>query len=309
MTKVFIDGSSGTTGLRIYERLEARQDVTLLRLDDAVRKDPAARREALNSCDAAFLCLPDDAAREAVSMVTDPDVVIFDTSTAHRTALGWAYGFPELSAAHLAAVKTSKRVAVPGCHASGFVALVKPLIDAGAITPSTPLVCHSLTGYSGGGKRMIAEYEADELDPLYLGPRQYGVAQKHKHLPEMTVVTGLTVPPVFCPIVANYYSGMEVTVALFKEYLTGGFTTERIKELYRSTYTGGLVSDVEDDENGYLSAAAMAGKDTMHLTVLGNEDRILLVSRFDNLGKGASGAAIQCMNLALGFDETSGLVV
>ena len=308
MTKVFIDGSAGTTGLRIYERLGAREDITLITLPEEKRKDVDARREALNNCDVAFLCLPDDAARESVSLVTNPDTVIIDTSTAHRTLEGWAYGFPELSSAHADKLTKSKRIAVPGCHASGFIALVYPLIEAGIINKDEKLTCHSITGYSGGGKKMIAEYESDELDPLFTAPRQYALGQTHKHLKEMQAITGLEHAPIFCPIVSDFYSGMEVTVPLFKEQLKDGFTVEDIKAAYKNKFTGPLVTYVEDaSENGFMSAAGLSGKDSMQVTVAGNEDRILLIARYDNLGKGASGAAVECLNIATGNNKTLSL--
>ena len=306
MTKIFIDGSAGTTGLRIYQRLADRPELNILTLPEELRKDTEARRVALNSADIAFLCLPDAAAREAVTLVDNPDTVIIDTSTAHRTAPGWTYGFPELVGAD--AVRGSKRIANPGCHASGFVALVAPLVRAGLLAADTKLTCFSLTGYSGGGKPMIAAYEAADRDPLLGAPRQYGLAQTHKHLPEMAVVCGLENDPVFCPIVGDFYSGMEVTVPLFGCDLNG--TIEDIKTTYQAIYTGSLVSYCDEaDEGGFLSAAALAGRDSMQLSVSGNHDRILLTARFDNLGKGASGAAIQNMNMLLGVDETTWLVI
>ena len=305
MTKIFIDGSAGTTGLRIRERLTDRHDLTLLTLSEDLRKDPEARRAALNEADVAFLCLPDAAAREAVALVTSPDTVIIDTSTAHRTAPGWTYGFPELPGLR-DAIRTSGRIANPGCHASGFIALVAPLISAGLLKKDTRLSCFSLTGYSGGGKKMIAEYEAPDRDPLLLAPRQYGLSQAHKHLPEMAAVCGLDHPPVFCPIVAPFYAGMEVTVPLTKADTPA--SPSEIADVYRSFFTSGMVRFAEaPDEGGFLSAAAMAGRDDMEVSVFGNEERILLVSRFDNLGKGASGAAIQNMNLVLGLEEATGL--
>lgn len=308
MTKVFIDGSAGTTGLRIHERLASRADLELLILPDELRKDAAARAEMLHAADVAFLCLPDAAAIEAVELAGDSKVAIIDTSTAHRTNPDWAYGFAELSDAHRAAIRSSKRVANPGCHASGFVALVAPLVQEGLIAPDTALSCFSLTGYSGGGKKMIAQYEAEQPDPLYKAPRQYGLAQKHKHLPEMRAVAGLTTTPVFCPIVGDFYSGMEVNVPLFAKDLRG--TMADVCALYADKYRSRLVHyDPAADEEGFLSAAAFAGRDDMEISVQGNDERILLVARFDNLGKGASGAAIQNMNILLGVDETAGLSV
>ena len=306
MTKIFIDGSAGTTGLRIRERLAGRPGLDILTLPEELRKDVEARRVALNSADIAFLCLPDAAAIEAVSLVDNPNTAIIDTSTAHRTADGWTYGFPEIVGAD--AIAASKRIANPGCHASGFVALVAPLVKAGILHPDARLTCFSLTGYSGGGKPMIAAYEAADRDPLLGAPRQYGLGQKHKHLPEMAKVCGLTHDPVFCPIVGDFYSGMEVTVMLHGEDLQGGI--EDVMAAYRQTYVGTLVKlCVESDESGFLSAAAYSGRDDMEITVHGNADRILLTARFDNLGKGASGAAIQNMNILLGVDPTTGLVV
>ena len=307
MAKIFIDGSAGTTGLRIRERLSERDDIELILLSEEKRKDTEARREALNSADVAFLCLPDAAAIEAVSLVENPNTAIIDTSTAHRTAIGWEYGFAELSGRR-ERIATSKRIANPGCHASGFVALVEPLVRAGVISSDAALTAYSLTGYSGGGKKMIAEYETDGRDVLFDAPRMYGLSQKHKHLPEISAICGLANAPIFCPVVAPFYSGMEVTVPLFAKELGGDI--ERIREIYREYYTGGLVGFVENaDEGGFLSAAALSGRDDMQITVCGNDDRILLVARFDNLGKGASGAAIQNMNILLGVDETTGLVV
>ena len=307
MAKIFIDGSAGTTGLRIRERLATREDIEIIALTEELRKDTEARREALNSADIAFLCLPDAAAIEAVSLIDNGNTAVIDTSTAHRTNPAWEYGFPELHGRR-ERIATSKRIANPGCHASGFVALVEPLVKAGVLAPDTALSCTSLTGYSGGGKKMIAEYENEERDPLLSAPRLYGLLQTHKHLPEMAKICGLEKDPVFCPIVAPFYSGMEVMIPLLASDVKGG--VEAVKTLYRSYYQNGLVSYVENaDESGFLSAAALSGRDDMQITVTGNADRILLVARFDNLGKGASGAAIQNMNILLGVDETTGLVL
>ncbi len=307
MAKVFIDGSAGTTGLRIRERLAARADIELLTLPEELRKDTSARQEMLNAADIAFLCLPDGAAIEAVSLVTDPGTAIIDTSTAHRTNPAWDYGFPELAGLR-EKIAASRRIANPGCHASGFVALVEPLVRAGLLAPDTALSAFSITGYSGGGKKMIAEYEAKGRDPLLDAPRQYGIAQGHKHLPEMKAICGLFGAPVFCPIVAPFYSGMEVTVPLQASQVSG--TRKDIAEVYRGYYTDKIVRFVENaDEEGFLSAASMAGLDSMQITVTGNEERLLLVARFDNLGKGASGAAVQNMNLLLGVDEATGLAL
>ena len=305
--KIFIDGSAGTTGLRIGSRIADRSNVTLLTLADDERKDVKKRREMLNAADVVFLCLPDDAAREAVSLIENPDVTVIDASTAHRTLPDWAYGLPELSPAFEEKIRNSKRIAVPGCHASGFIALVYPLIEEGALGKDALLTCHSLTGYSGGGKKMIAEYESGDRDPLLKAPRQYGISQSHKHLKEMTLITGLDTSPVFCPIVADFYSGMEVTVPLFSEMLNG-FTIRDVKDIYKAKYSGRIVRYSEnDDENGFLSAGAYSGKDGMTVSVYGNEQRILLTARYDNLGKGASGAAVECLNIVTGADRTLGL--
>lgn len=306
--KIFIDGKAGTTGLRIYERLEAREDIEIILLSDDERKDPAARKKALNSCDIAFLCLPDDAARESVSMIENENVTVIDTSTAHRTLEGWCYGFPELSDELAGKIKSAKRIAVPGCHASGFIALVKPLIDAGFIDANELLTCHSITGYSGGGKKMIADYESGERNELLDSPRQYAIAQQHKHLKEMKAITGLENAPIFCPIVSDFYSGMMVTVPLFVSQLKDGKTAADIKKLYADKYNTELLSYKETvDEAGFVAATTYSGKDTMTVSVAGNEERILLIALYDNLGKGASGAAVECMNIALGADKTQGL--
>ncbi len=309
MKKVFIDGKAGTTGLRIEERLAKREDLKIIALPEARRKDPIARKEMLNEADFVFLCLPDAAAVEAVGMVENTAVTVIDASTAHRTNPDWAYGFPELSKEHEEKILKSNRIAVPGCHASGFIALVYPLIKAGLLAPETLLTAHSLTGYSGGGKKMIAEYEEEGRNVLLSAPRQYALTQTHKHLPEMSKLTGLKTPPVFSPIVSDFYSGMEVTVPLFKEFLKFGGIAE-IKEIYKTSYSGGLVSYVEKgDEEGFLSSAKLSGKDNMEISVYGNDERLLLTARYDNLGKGASGAAVECLNLKLGCDKATSLVL
>ena len=307
MTKVFIDGSAGTTGLRIADRLAQRQDICLLTLPEALRKDPDARKDALASAEIAFLCLPDAAAIEAVALAEGSKVKIIDTSTAHRTDEGWAYGFPELSGQRQK-IAASSRIANPGCHASGFVALVAPLVQAGIVKPDARLSCFSLTGYSGGGKKMIAEYEAPDRSVLLKGPRQYGLTQQHKHLKEMVKLCNLESAPIFCPIVGDFYSGMEVSVPLFTQDIRG--SAEDIRQLYKAYYAQGLVRwDDAPDPDGMLSAAAFSGRDDMQVSVTGNEDRIVLTARFDNLGKGASGAAIQNMNILLGLPEATGLNV
>ena len=274
-------------------------------LPEEKRKDPAARKDAINSADIAFLCLPDAAAIEAVSLAENPAVKIIDTSTAHRTDPNWVYGMPEL-AGQTEKILASSRIANPGCHASGFVALVAPLVQAGILQADTALSCFSLTGYSGGGKKMIAQYESADKEADLFAPCPYGMGQGHKHLPEMAKICGLNYDPVFCPIVADFPCWMEVTVPLFASQIKGNI--DDIRALFQSYYAQGLVrySD-ETDADGLLSAAAWSGRDDMQVSVHGNEDRILLIARYDNLGKGASGAAIQNMNIMLGIDETTGL--
>ncbi|MBR5742380.1 MAG: N-acetyl-gamma-glutamyl-phosphate reductase, partial [Clostridia bacterium] len=271
MKKVFIDGAAGTTGLRIHERLAGRDDLELILLPDEDRKDPSKRKEALNASDVAFLCLPDDAAREAVGLLENPETAVIDTSTAHRVDPDWVYGFPEIGGRR-EAIRKAKRIANPGCHASGFIALISPLREAGVLSADAALSCFSLTGYSGGGKKMIAAYEKEGRDPLFDAPRQYGLTQKHKHLPEMAAVADLSLLPVFCPIVAPYYAGMEVTVPLFRKDLSCGIET--VKEIYAAYYgKGGTVFFREDaDEAGFLSAGAYENRDDMEIAVFGNEE-------------------------------------
>ena len=306
--KVFIDGKAGTTGLRIYERLSGRDDIEIFTLCEEERKNINSRKMALNSADIAFLCLPDAAAIEAVSLIENDNTVVIDTSTAHRTDADWTYGFPEISKELDNAISESKRIAVPGCHAGGFIALVKPLIDANIIDKSTLLTCQSVTGYSGGGKNMIAEYESEGKSELLSAPRQYGIKQMHKHLKEMKAITGLENEPIFCPIVSDFYSGMLVTVPLFSSQLNEGKSVSDIKKVYSEMYNSSIVNYSDEiDEEGFISAAGMSFKDSMQITVSGNDDRILLIARYDNLGKGASGAAIECLNMVLGSDKTAGL--
>ena len=307
MTKVFIDGSAGTTGLRIHERLKDRKDIELIILDDEHRKDDRYIQEALLSSDISFLCLPDDAALEAVRLAGDSPLVIIDTSTAHRTAPGWEYGFPELTGARERIAHTN-RIANPGCHASGFISLVAPLIEAGIMPRDIKLTCTSLTGYSGAGRKGIAQYE-ESSDSLLKAPRLYALGQKHKHIPEITSVCSLKYAPVFCPVIEPFYSGMEVIIPVFADELNGNIAG--ILDVYRGYYGGsGIISvNAAADEEGFLSAARFSGKDSMEISVFGNDERIVLVSRFDNLGKGASGAAIQNMNIVMGVEETCGLVL
>ena len=304
--KVYIDGQAGTTGLQLRQKLQNHKDVEILLISEELRKDEAERKRLMNEAEVVFLCLPDDAAREAVKLGENPNPCIIDASTAHRTDPDWVYGFPELSPLHKEKIRHAKRIANPGCHATGFIAAVYPLIRLGIIGTDYPLTAHSLTGYSGGGKAMIAEYEAENRSPLFDSPRQYGLGQQHKHLPEMIAVTGLKNKPIFSPVVADFYSGMAVTVPLFADMING--SADDIKKIYKEKYTGPIVSYAENvDENGFIAANKLAGKDSMEISVAGNDERILLISRYDNLGKGASGAAIECMNIVLGLPETEGL--
>ena len=307
MKKIFIDGREGTTGLRIESRLREREDIELIALPDALRKDATARKDAILASDLTFLCLPDAAAKEAVGFAEEGDAVVIDASTAHRTAPGWEYGFPELGEGRAERIARSRRIAVPGCHASGFIALVRPLIAAGMLSSDARLSCFSLTGFSGGGKKMIADYSA--AGSAYDAPRQYALGQTHKHLREMAAVTGLDSAPVFCPVVGNVYAGMEVTVPLFADDLKGA-TAEDVKKVYADLYDGKIVFYRENaDEDGFMSSGVYGGRDCMEISVHGNGERILLVARYDNLGKGASGAAVECMNLAFGDAPEKGLVL
>ena len=305
MTKVFIDGSAGTTGLRIADRLSTRQDIELIKLPEEKRKDLAARKEAINSADIVFLCLPDAAAIEAASLVENENVKIIDTSTAHRTDPDWAYGFAELSENHRQKIKNSKRVANPGCHASGFIACVYPLIAKGLVPADFPLTSYSLTGYSGGGKNLIAEYEDENRDPRHESHRIYGLTLKHKHLPEMQKICGLEKTPVFSPILGDFYEGMATSVLL------PGFSAEKVWEVLSEHYRDQklvTVAPLGGDES-VIYASTLAGKDSMRIIVTGHEEQTIVTALFDNLGKGASGAAIQNMNILLSVDETTGLDV
>lgn len=310
-TRVFIDGSEGTTGLRIRDRLQSRNDIELLLIDSELRKDKAERARISNAADIVFLCLPDAAAREAAENITGAKVI--DASTAHRTTDGWAYGFPELSKERRDAIRDSAKIAVPGCHASGYIAAIYPLVAAGVLPGDYPLTCHSITGYSGGGKAMIDEYRADSRDKKYDTPRQYALTQRHKHLPEIKHVCGLSRTPMLNPVVCDYYEGMLLTVPLHLHLLSKNVTARDIREILCKHYSAaklidvlpfggeGLVSD------GTIDAAGLAGSDRMEILVCGHEEQAIIVARFDNLGKGASGAAVQCMNISCGLDELTGL--
>ncbi|HAN21193.1 MAG: N-acetyl-gamma-glutamyl-phosphate reductase [Clostridiales bacterium GWF2_36_10] len=314
MTKVFIDGSVGTTGLRIYDRLSNRKDISLMTLSDDKRKDVNERRQMINSSDITFLCLPDDAAIEAVSLCDNGNTKIIDASTAHRTNSDWSYGLPELSQAHRESIITSKRVAVPGCHASGFCAIVYPLIKSGILPSDYPIVSHSVTGYSGAGKSMISTYNDPDRAIGLSSPGQYALGGDHKHQKEMTAICGLAHKPIFNPIIADFYSGMVVSVPLYTSLLKGNYNANKIHSFFEDYYKGEKVINVlpfneKGMENGFLYANELSGKDNMQILISGNDERILIATRFCNLGKGASGAAIQCMNIIIGLDETTSLVI
>lgn len=313
-TKVFIDGSEGTTGLRIFERFQGRDDIEIMKIDPELRKDPEERRKMINSSDITFLCLPDAAAIEAVSLI-DPDndhVTIIDASTAHRTNPDWSYGFPELSDSHRANISHSNRIAVPGCYASGFVSLVYPMVVSGILPKDYPVSAFALSGYSGAGKKTIAVYESEDRPKEFSSGREYALAQQHKHLKEMHAVTGISRMPLFSPIIDDYYSGMVVSVPLFADMLGVKQTPSELLAFFREYYKDQKFISVADDDDeiaasGFLAGNQLSGWDGLKIYVTGNEDRIVVSSQFDNLGKGASGAAIQCMNIRIGCDEAKGL--
>ncbi len=307
--KIYIDGQEGTTGLQIYERLGEREDIELLRIEPDKRKDLTERKKLLNEADLVFLCLPDAAAVEAVGLIENEKTRVIDASTAHRTAEGWTYGFPELLAGQRQRIKFARRVANPGCHATGFLAAAAPLTAMGVLPKEAAVTCFSLTGYSGGGKKMIADYEKSEKAEDLYSPRIYGTTLRHKHLPEMKTYAGLTQPPVFCPVVDDYDKGMATTLMLPVSLLSGHPAAEDVSEMLARYYEGEAVVKVlpYQKEAAFLAANTMAGKDSLALVVSGHEEQIIVTALFDNLGKGASGAAVQNMNLMLGFPETTGL--
>lgn len=311
-TKIFIDGSEGTTGLRIHERFAGRDDVEILPIASELRKDVGERKRLINESDITFLCLPDAAARESVSLIENENVRIIDTSTAHRTEEGWAYGFPELSGEFRDKISKGKRIAVPGCYATGFISLVYPLIQSGILPKDYPVATFAMSGYSGAGRKAIAVYESKDRAPEFDAPREYALSQQHKHLKEMTKITGLQRTPLFSPMVCDYYSGMIVTLPLYTDLLNGKPSLQEVQEKLAAFYEGEPFIQVmplgkEEETNGFLAGNARSGWDGLEIFVTGNEDRILISSRFDNLGKGASGAAIQCMNIVMGVDEKKGL--
>ncbi len=314
MKKVFIDGSEGTTGLRIFERFEGRDDIEILKIPSELRKNPDEIKKYINASDITFLCLPDAAAREAVAMVENDNTIIIDTSTAHRTQEGWAYGYPELSWEHREAIKTGKRIAVPGCYATGFITIAYPMVAKGMLPKDYPVAAFAMSGYSGAGKKTIEVYEScvreEELD----APREYALSQNHKHLKEMQAVTGLARTPLFSPLICDYYSGMVVTLQFYTDMLNGKPTPEQVHELFEAYYKGEPFVKVmpfgkEAEYNGFLAGNTCSGWDGIEVYVTGNEDRLLVSTRFDNLGKGASGAAVQCLNIILGCEENKGLVL
>lgn len=309
MKKIFIDGKDGTTGLKIYKRFENRSDIELMLIDPEKRKDAKERAKLINESDITFLCLPDAASIEAVSLVENNNVKIIDTSTAHRTSEGWAYGFPELSKEHRRKIETDNRIAVPGCYASGFISIVYPLVKSGFISPDYDIVCYALSGYTGAGKKGIAQYEDKNRDNELDSPRLYALTQEHKHLKEMKAVSGLSKAPIFSPIICDYPQGMIVSVPLYTDKMAKKYTPADICEMFKEHYNGSDIVKVRDlgYTTGMIGSNNFADRDDMEIEINGNEDRILITSRFDNLGKGASGAAIQCLNIAMGIDEKTGL--
>lgn len=313
-TKVFIDGGEGTTGLRINERFENRDDIEVLGISTELRKDPAERKRLINMSDYTFLCLPDAAAAEAVALCDNPDTVIIDASTAHRTNDDWAYGLPELSRDHFERIAASHRIAVPGCYASGFIMMAYPLVKGEILGNDYPFTVPAVSGYSGAGKKAIALYEADDKAQELFAPRQYALSQMHKHLPEMKKIAGLAQDPVFIPVVDDYYCGMIVNLPIHTKLMKKRMTPEQLRDMYAEHYEGQTFIRVreygaEAETNGFLAANSMAGLDRADIIVTGNDERIVVSAIFDNLGKGASGAAVECMNISMGTDPAKGLIV
>ena len=311
--KIFIDGKEGTTGLKIFERFEGRSDIEILTISEENRKNPVEKAKMINASDFTFLCLPDAAAIESAELCTNPNTKIIDASTAHRTNPAWAYGFPELSNDFREKIAASNRVAVPGCYASGSIAICYPLVKSGIMPADYPLVIHAVSGYSGAGKKAIAQYEADGRDPGLDSPRLYALTQMHKHLPEIKLISGLDYEPIFNPYVCDYFQGMTVTVGLHSRLLAKKVTAHDVWEMFAAHYEGehfvtvaGFMGEGTLPEQ-FIPANTLAGTNNMQIFVYGNDDRIMITSRFDNLGKGASGAAVQCMNIMMGIDEATGL--
>lgn len=311
---VFIDGQHGTTGLKIRERLSGRTDIEVVEIPEAKRKDPDARKKLLNETDIVFLCLPDDAARESVSMIESPSVCVIDGSTAHRVSPGWVYGLPELKKGQRELIRGSKRIAVPGCHATGFISIMYPLVAAGIIAPDYPVTCNCVAGYSGGGRSMITEYETPGSPDYIKNPRPYSLGLNHKHIPEMTRIPGLAHPPLFSPTVVNVYNGEIISVPLTSRYLAKHVSATNIRATLAEHYSGERFIKVMPYpadaylKNGFLTFTDCNGTNNLEIFVFGGDDLIMVSARFDNLGKGASGAAVQDMNLVLGADEAKGLV-
>lgn len=314
MVKVYIDGQEGTTGLKIMERFNGRNDIEIIRISEDKRKDSAERARLINSADFVFLCLPDEASREAVSFVNNDHVRIIDASTAHRTNPAWAYGFPELSPLHREKIASSNRVAVPGCYASGFASIVYPLVKNNIIPADYPVFAYATSGYSGAGKKAIAVYEGDEKPAEFYSPRQYALSQQHKHLPEMQAVSGLKYKPMFNPMVCDYFSGMVVSVPIQTRTLEKSVTAADVHEMYMKHYQGAKLVEVmplmsaDEQKSFFLASNTLSGLNKLQVFVFGNDEQILLCARLDNLGKGASGAAVQCLNIMMGIDETTGLI-
>ena len=308
--RVYIDGKDGTTGLQIYDRLAARSDIELLLIDEDKRKDPAERKKLMAEAYIVFLCLPDAAAVEAVALAEGTGARIIDASTAHRTAPGWVYGFPELGCGQREAIAKARRVANPGCYATGFIALVRPLVEQGILPADAALTAHALSGYTGGGKKTIAQYEAADREPELVSPRHYAVNLNHKHIPEMMAVCGLTRRPIFMPIICDFPQGMVVTVPLYLDQLRGEQSVGSLREVYDDYYRGAAFVKLRPADApacGFVGSNNLAGSNELQIFVCGNDEQVMLAARLDNLGKGASGAAVQNMNLMLGFDETAGL--
>lgn len=311
--KIFIDGKEGTTGLKIYERFAKRTDIEIIQISEDKRKDLSERQKFINDSDFTFLCLPDQAAIESASLCTNSHTRILDASTAHRTSPGWAYGFPELAPSFRKAIETSNRVAVPGCYASGFNSICYPLTAAKILPHDYPVVCHAVSGYSGAGKKAIAVYEDANRDKQYDSPRLYALTQSHKHLPEMQLISNLDFAPIFDPYVCDYFEGMTVTVPFYTRLLSKKVTAKEVWEIFAHHYDGsrfvkvmGFMGEGTLAEP-FIPANTLAGTNEMHIFICGNDDRVMITSQFDNLGKGASGAAIQCMNIMMGIDESTGL--
>jgi N-acetyl-gamma-glutamyl-phosphate reductase len=310
---VFVDGQHGTTGLKIHERLNGRKDIEIIEIPEEKRKDPETRKKLINGADIVFLCLPDDAARESVSLIKNNSVCVIDGSTAHRVTEGWVYGLPELKKEQRKLIKTSKKISVPGCHATGFILMLYPLVAQGIVAPDYPVTCHAVAGYSGGGKAMIADYESQNAPDYIKNPRPYSLELNHKHIPEMTKITGLSRPPIFAPTVVNEYNGEIISIPLLASYLKKEFSAADIREALAEYYAGEQFIKVmpypPDDflKKGFMTFTDCNGTNNLEIFVFGNKERILLSARYDNLGKGASGAAIQDMNITLGLPENTGL--